>query len=319
MENILVIKLSAFGDFMIAVGHFQAIKRYHPDARLTLLTTKAYKGLAEKSGLFDEVMIDKRPHRFDLAGWSSLRKEIRSRNFTRIYDLQNNDRTSLYYKIIWDVPFGIKGKIPQWVGTVKGCDFYTPDMRQEPIHAFDRGNLVLAKAGIYDVQPANLEWMHADVSNLNLPEENMVLIIPGAAPSRPEKKWPVENYIHVIKELHGKGFNPVVVGSHPEVPVVERIKIECPYVVDLTCKTNFYELAEVSRKAQFAIGNDTGPMHLLALTDLPMVVLFSKWSNPVQSSPLGNQVDYIQKDDMSAITVDEVLEKIYIYEQVPKA
>lgn len=304
---------------MIAIGHFQAIRKHHPDARLTLLTTKAYKHMAEKSGLFDEVWIDKRPQRFDIKGWKELREQIRHANFSRIYDLQNNDRTALYYKLLWDIPFIKKGKMPEWVGTVKGCDFYTVDMRQEPIHAFDRGNLVLGKAGIKNVEPSHLDWMSADISTLNIPQENIVLIVPGAAPSRPEKKWDVKNYIGVIKDLHKKGFNSIIIGSHPEVVVAEQIKLECPYVTDLTCKTSFYELAEVARKAQFAIGNDTGPMHLLSLTDLPMIVLFSKESNPVQSAPLGNQVDYIQKDNINDITVEEVLEKIYTYEQVPKA
>ena len=36
-ENILVIKLSALGDFVLSVGAFQAIRAHHPRAEITLL------------------------------------------------------------------------------------------------------------------------------------------------------------------------------------------------------------------------------------------------------------------------------------------
>ncbi|MEP0337122.1 MAG: lipopolysaccharide heptosyltransferase family protein, partial [Alphaproteobacteria bacterium] len=38
-RNILVIKLSALGDFVQALGPMQAIRAHHPGARVDLLTT----------------------------------------------------------------------------------------------------------------------------------------------------------------------------------------------------------------------------------------------------------------------------------------
>ena len=60
-EQILVTKFSTLGDFVVSLGAMQAIRRHHRDVRITLLTTRAYAGLAEASGCFDQVWIDHRP------------------------------------------------------------------------------------------------------------------------------------------------------------------------------------------------------------------------------------------------------------------
>ena len=44
-KRILVIKLSALGDVVIAMGAFAAIRAAHPDAHITVLTTRLYVDL----------------------------------------------------------------------------------------------------------------------------------------------------------------------------------------------------------------------------------------------------------------------------------
>ncbi len=39
-SRILVITLSAFGDFVLSIASFQAIRAYHRDAEITLLARK---------------------------------------------------------------------------------------------------------------------------------------------------------------------------------------------------------------------------------------------------------------------------------------
>ena len=56
--RILVIKLGALGDFLMALGPMQAIRRHHPQAELVLLTRPPYRELGAASGLFSEIWID---------------------------------------------------------------------------------------------------------------------------------------------------------------------------------------------------------------------------------------------------------------------
>ena len=61
LQRILVIKLSALGDFVLSIGPMQAIRRAHPQADLTLLTTRGLVPLAEATGLFRRIWQDDRP------------------------------------------------------------------------------------------------------------------------------------------------------------------------------------------------------------------------------------------------------------------
>ena len=60
-RNILVIKLSALGDFVQALGPAAAIRQHHAADEITLLTTRSFAPLAQQSGLFDKIVIDARP------------------------------------------------------------------------------------------------------------------------------------------------------------------------------------------------------------------------------------------------------------------
>ena len=67
IKKILVIKLSALGDFVQASGPMKAIRKAHPEADITLLTTQPYRGMAEATGWFDAVWDGGRPDWTDLA------------------------------------------------------------------------------------------------------------------------------------------------------------------------------------------------------------------------------------------------------------
>ena len=93
--RVLVIKLSALGDFVTSFGAFQAIRKHHKAARIVLLTTQPYAELARASGCFDEIWLDDRPGFLDVAAWRALARRLRSAGFDRVYDLQTSDRSAI--------------------------------------------------------------------------------------------------------------------------------------------------------------------------------------------------------------------------------
>ena len=46
MERILIVKLSALGDFVLALAAMKKIRQAHPKAHITLLTTPPFEALA---------------------------------------------------------------------------------------------------------------------------------------------------------------------------------------------------------------------------------------------------------------------------------
>ncbi|MBB5372371.1 glycosyltransferase family 9 protein [Acidocella aromatica] len=263
--KILVIKHGAFGDIVLAFPAFAAIRAAHPKARITLLTTKPYAGLLGKSPWFDRIEVDTKPEAWNLPGLLRLRRQLRG--LDRVYDLQTSGRSSRY--------FALAGR-PEWSGIAKGCALPHRDPNRDHIHTRERLAGQLRDAGIETLPVPDLSWLAGDTSGFNLPLDYAVLV-PGAAPHRPEKRFPAEKFREVAA---GLGLPVVVVGTAGEGDLARIIG-----GIDLTGRTDFFQLASVLRGAKLAIGNDTGPMHLAAAVGAHCISLFSAASDPALTAP----------------------------------
>lgn len=302
-ERILVIRLGALGDFVMSLGPFAAIRAHHPDARITLLTTAPYADLGRACGAFDEVWIDARPSPWQVGGWLALRARLRGGQFSRVYDLQTSDRSGFYFRILGP------GRRPEWSGIARGASHPDANPERGRIHTIERQREQLRQAGITDVPLADLSWAQADLSRFAL-EPPYALIVPGGAPHRPEKRWPVSLFIDIASRLAARGLQPVVIGGPAEKELGAEIAAACAPATDLTGQTSFEEIAVLARGAKVALGNDTGPMHLIALARCPSVVLFSAASDPVRTAPRAPEravpVAVLQKNDLADLDVNTV-------------
>lgn len=278
----LVIKLSALGDFILALGPMQAIRRAHPRARIDLLTTRPFRALAEASGLFDAILIDSRPRITQPRAILDLRRRLREGRYDFVYDLQTSDRTAFYYRLFWP-------DRPGWSGIAAGCSHPHANPKRDFMHSVDRQAEQLAMAGIDDVGPSDLSFLNADISIFAL-KAPFALIVPGGAPSRPEKRWGAENYAGLARLLAARGVTPVVLGTAAEAPEARAILAAEPRAVSLIGRTDLARIAALARQADAAFGNDTGPMHLIALTGCATTVVFSPASDPALSGPRGARV-----------------------------
>jgi ADP-heptose:LPS heptosyltransferase len=297
--HILVIKLSAFGDFIQALGPMAAIRRHHKDAHITLLTTKAFKDFGQQCGYFDDIWIDHRPSLINIGGWLSLRKSLIGKNFSRIYDLQNNDRTAFYFRL-----FPHK-KRPEWVGAAKGASHSNQSPERTSGHAYEGHVQTLGLAGIKDIDVDDLRWIKSDLSGFNL-HAPYVLLVPGSAPQHLQKRWASEHYAALGRRLLDDGFQPVLLGTQADRAVTQKIIASCPNALDLTGKTSLFQIAALAHDAQACVGNDTGPMHMIGPTGCPCLVLFSGHSNPKRHAPKGNHVVTLQKENLEELKVETV-------------
>ena len=296
-QNILVIKLSALGDFILSIAAFQAIRAHHPQARIALLTTKPFARLAEASGCFDEVWIDERPPVRRPGRWLALGRRLRRARFDRVYDLQRSDRTAGY--------FYLAGR-PQWVGTVAGCS-HRYRLPPEPLpHVALREADQLAGAGVAPIEAPDLSFLEADIGRFDLTTP-CALLVPGAAPHRPAKRWPAARFAALARELAGRGVTPVLLGTGTEARALAEIAAACPEARDLCGQTGLEELATLARRAAFAVGNDTGPMHLIAAAGCSCLVLYSAESDPARTAPRGEKVEILREASLADLDLGRVL------------
>lgn len=296
-QKILVIKLGALGDVVQAMGAAAAVRAHHPGAEITFLTTRPYADLARRAPYFDSVWIDERPGWGDPLGWLRLAGRLRQAGFARVYDFQTRARTAAYFLMM--------GR-PEWSGTAPFASHPHRNPRRDRLHTLDRQAEQLRLAGINGPVPLpDLSWAAALPPRFVIAQD-YVLLIPGGAPHRPEKRWPIARYAALAGRIAAAGMAPVVIGAAAERPLGRAIAKAVGATRDLTGKTEFGDIITLARRARRTIGNDTGPMHLAVAAGSPATVLYSAASDPALTAPRGRDVVILRRDHLSTLGVAEV-------------
>lgn len=320
MKKILVIKLGALGDFVLALAAMRKIRAAHPTAKITLLTTPPFEALAKASGYFNRVETDGRP-----SGWQGtldLIGRLRRERYDRVYDLQTSSRSSAYFYALWP-------NLPQWSGIALGCSFPHRNPLRNAMHTLERQAEQLQDAGIWPDAPTapgtapgpDLSWCWGNPPTKQTPERRTnerayALLVPGGSAHRPEKRWPIEHFTALAKALKATGIDVIIIGGPQESALARTIQRTVPTARDLTGRTDFFQLASLGARAVLAVGNDTGPIHLISATGAPTIALFSKASDPAQCAPRGH-VTVIQADQLDQVDLDMVLRAVQAHGVLP--
>ncbi|MEO9189681.1 MAG: glycosyltransferase family 9 protein [Acetobacteraceae bacterium] len=295
--RLLVIKLSALGNLVLSFGAFAAIRRHHRHARITLLTTQPYAAWMEAAPWFDEVWIDDRPAWWDVRGLLTLRRRLAAGGFERVYDLQTSSRSGRYFSLL-------PRPRPEWSGIAHGCSHPDRDPRRNVLHDHERLVGQLWQVGIADMAPPDLGWCAGDIARFGLPDR-IALLVPGSSAHRVAKRWPAARYGALALALSAEGITPVVLGAAAEAPLAAEIARAGP-AIDLTGRTGFGDLASLARASLVTIGNDTGPMHLIAAAGCPSLVLFSDDSDPALCAPRGPRVVILRRKSLDELDLASV-------------
>jgi ADP-heptose:LPS heptosyltransferase len=298
-RRILVIKHGALGDFVLATGPFQAIRAAHLGDHITLLTTAPYAAFARASGYFDDVWVDDRPGLFAPGKLLALRRRLVAGDFARVYDLQTSDRSSFYFHLF------PRRRRPEWSGIARGCSHPHANPDRDRMHTVARQAEQLEVAGIAFTPPPDLGWVRADVRRFGA-GANYALFVPGGSPHRPAKRWPVEAFAKLARLLAADGIRPVLIGGAAEDAITGAIAAHCPEALDLAGMTALDDIVGLARQARAAVGNDTGPMHLIAASGCPSLVLFSAASDPALCAPRGPRVEVLRRARLAELEVDAV-------------
>ncbi len=198
---------------------------------------------------------------------------------------------------------------PEWSGIFPGCDFHyrVPSVYSDHILNISANQLKIA--GILTVPQPDLSWLKTDIHSLSLPLQYF-LLIPGTSPGQDHKKWPAPFYGKVAQFLAGKGYIPVIIGTLQEQKEWDTIHDLCPQAISLLGKTKLFDIPEIARHAQGALGNDTGPMHLCYFSGCPSLYLFSHSSGVNLCGPTDGMSKVLKKDNLNDLSVQDVIENL---------
>ncbi|MFP4476841.1 MAG: glycosyltransferase family 9 protein [Desulfatibacillaceae bacterium] len=286
MARVLVIKMSALGDVVLATPQIEAVCAHHARDEVWLLTGPDMEGLFRHHPELRVAVLD-RSDTFGTAGLFGRIRWARRTGFDVVYDLQGN-RTSR--------------RVARWSGAPKRVGTqpwraythhpelpYTPEVRQ---NVFDRLNETIVSGGLPPAEPRgrlypspeDVEAAQRFMDRHGLVPGGFACIHPGSSPEWPSKRWPLDSVRDLARAIERAGVRCVFVGSGPDSKINRALAMEVG--VDATEAFSVPGLYEFGGRARFAVCMDSAPMHVLAASGIPVYTIYGPTS-PVRTHGLG--------------------------------
>ena len=306
-ERVLIVRLSAMGDIIHAMPAVAALRAALPDVKIgwlveerwaELLCTKSSTRsgpLSSQRPLADHVFtVDTKRWRKSLLSGATRRSffasiaELKKEHYDVAVDFQGLLRSSILARLSGArIRYGFvrpRESAARW--------FYTSVVPAQGTHVIEQ-NLSLAQAiANTPLKLAPAEFPHDEEAGQKIESEitkrgirRFAILNPGAGWGA--KQWPADRYGAVAKQLAQEGLHSLINFGPGEENLAQQVENASggtaqPVALSLA------ELIALARRASLFIGGDTGPMHLAAALQVPVVAIFGP-TDPARNGPFGTR------------------------------
>ena len=308
----LVIRWSGMGDVVMTLPAVRWLRNRFKSCHITYLSEAAYAKIIEASGCVDSI------ETFNRKGFSRPRAFIPSilslipvlwrlhrGRFDYAFDLQGFGETALLAYLS-----GAKVRIGRSTESFLRKQIYT-----DPIHA-DWGRdhrslfFLRAVAGAFvpilpdTVDPPKLRTLHPDHS----PKDGLLIGLNIGA-STESRRWSEQHFFELARRLAEQKYKIRFFIGPQETFLMETVKKACVKAGwELFSQIEMESFIEALSECALLVSNDTGPGHLAAALDVPIVTLYST-GNPENVGPLAIRTRWFRDEaNINRIQVAEVEE-----------
>lgn len=276
-KKILVIRLSSIGDIILMTPLLRNLRRHFPEAQIDVVTKAVFADLLRHHPTINH-LYEVAPERGS-AGLNELGATLRDQHYDVILDIHKNFR-SFQLTHATNAPLVLRHKkflLRRWLFVQFKWNLLrdAPPIRQRYV-------LAAAPLGVVDDGlPAEIYWTDEDERRTEAAlraggwdgHTPIVALSPGAGFFT--KRWPVEYFAEVAKEISDRGNFVVILGGPQDQILAEQIQEglgrNC---VSLAGQTSLLITAAILKKSRVLISNDTGLMHMAEAVGVPLVAIF---------------------------------------------
>jgi heptosyltransferase I len=305
-RRVLIVRVGAMGDVLHAMPAVAALRKAHPEWFIGWVIEPKWAPLlrGESNGTFPVEQRAVMPlvdrvysaatrewkeeplSRRTLADIVSLRRELRAGQFDLCVDMQGSVRSAV---------IGWMAGARRLAGSAEPREapagwLYGEQVAMGATHVVEQGCELLGGAVGEMLRPAPVELPVDEFAEETCAEllvrtlgaeERFVLITPDAGWGA--KQWPAERYGAVAARLGRRGYRVLVNASLSEDTIAEEVKASSEgFAAVFPC--DLPQLIALTRRASLVIAGDTGPLHLAAALERPVVALFGP-TDPARNGP----------------------------------
>lgn len=330
IHNILVRSTNWIGDAVMTTPAIAAIRETFPAARITLLANPLTCELFSPHPHLDGVIIyDRKGAHSGLSGRLRLAAELKQRGFDLAILLQNAFDAALItwlariprrmgYKTDGRALFLTHGcPVDRGVRELHQVEYYLRMLDHFGVKASSR-RLFLATGKEED------EAIAALLKSCGISDGDFLLGINPGASYGSAKRWRPDRFAAVADELASRfGAKVVITGGPGETGIAGEIEAAMKgRCLNLAGKTSVRSLMALIKRCNFFVTNDSGPMHIAAAFNIPLVAIFGPTDHRT-TAPYSEKSVVVRKEEacapclkrecptdhrcMAAVTVDDVV------------
>ncbi|MBN1793516.1 MAG: lipopolysaccharide heptosyltransferase II [Candidatus Omnitrophica bacterium] len=330
-KKILIIKIGALGDVILAVPGIRAIREKYRQAHITVLVGEEAAPVIRRCPYIDNIIIYERDLLDrDPAAFMKFIARLQKESFDMSFDLQNNRRSRLLaFAAFIPKRYGYKnGKYSFLLN--HGVPVVNKQMRPVP-HQFH----MLHFFGMSSTREDLEFWIKKEDERAidQLLQEGwtahdslLIGINPGSSDRWTSKRWPLRNFVRLCDELAKMNIRVIFTGTETDKNVIKEIIASTKAKpVDASGRTSLFELGALIKRCAVFVTADSAPLHIAAAVQTPFVALFGP-TDPERHLPPAKKYVVLHKKVRCApcykpecnsdlrclkkITVDEVLKAI---------
>ena len=235
-------------------------------------------------------------------------RNLKKYNFSKIYDLQNSNRTSFYKNILFK-----NSNKDIWSSSLTTLPEGKTKQEFDKLSVLDRFNHQIKTSNLVSKHTLcpDFSWACCDIINLKN-EYNLnkyILLFPFCSPHLTIKRWPYYNELsNKIKNEFNDEYKIIIAPGPEEIKESSKIDAEC--ILDNGQSLNISQLASIIKDSAFVISNDTGPAHIAAHLGVRGLALFGPHKPAKLVSIEREKFRAIQVEDLNKLSADKVFERM---------
>lgn len=300
-RRILVVKLDHLGDVLLATPVFSNLRSAYPQAKIHALVGSMGALVLRNHPDVDEIIhYDARffcrsGRPMQLRDSSQLFCSLRLKKYDLLINLRG-DWLTVVFALFKAVRYRLDLASLQAKNKLGSFTFTGS-------HDVERNLDVLRTARIptplktpsFRTTFADQRWTDEFLNNANIVKNRPLIAIHPGSPIR-LKRWRLERFAAVADWLIAhKDAQILLVGAKSESSVVASVQKQMNReAISVAGKTDLSQLAEILRRCNLFIGNDSGPMHLAAAIGIPTIGLYGP-GDPARFGPVGTHTCTIRR------------------------
>ena len=292
-KNILLVKPSSLGDVVHTLPLLKDLRMGFPDAHIAWLIKRQYAGILEGNPYLNEII----PWEWK---WGLI-KRLKESHFDLVIDVQGLFRSG-FAAFLSGAHERIGFKNARELSPL----FYTKrvSVPAMDIHAVDRYRLITDYLGIKQYPPDFTiiidEQEKVCVERLLFEsgvKDGDILVMVNPSSRWQSKRWGTEKFASLCDVLSSEyGVKTVIIGGPEDTSIAYEVKTLMKTAPIITAgSTTIKGLVALLSKAKVLVTNDSGPMHIAAALNVPVVAIFGP-TDPGRTGPYGKGHIVVRKE-----------------------